>query len=177
MIETFLSQFPPFEFNAFWVSQILIGFALISDLISWQCKNRKWILSFLVISCILIATHYVLLKELTGAVLLYIAALRYLVSIFTIKKTWMWFFLFLVAAGAYVSYESPKDIIELIANSVWGIAAFQVKDKNLREQTMIGSVFHIIYNVLVLSPAAIVLEIFFLFSNIVGYWRFYLRKK
>jgi hypothetical protein len=176
MFQTFLSQFPPFELNAFWISQILIGLAFLSDTTSWQFKKREIVLSFLVISCLLIGTHYVLLNEITGAVMLYLAALRYFVSIFTTKKIWIWIFLALIFVSTYFSYENTNDLFIFVANIFFNTAAFQEKDKRLRELVMAGMPFLILYNVLVFSPAAIVLESFFLLSNMIGYWRFYLRK-
>lgn len=177
MIEHFLSQLPPFELNLFWGSQLLIGFAFISDAVSWQFKKREWVLVFLTISCCLIAVHYLLLGEYAGAVLIYLSALRYLLSIFTVEKIWKWIFLVLVFIGSYFTYQSSTDFIVIIANIIFNFAAFQEKDKDLRKQVMLGCLFIIAYNFIIFSPAAIVLEIFFLLSNMVGYWRFYLRKK
>ncbi len=177
MLQTFLSQLPPFELNAFWISQILIGLAFISDAFSWQFKKREVVLFIIAISCILIGTHYLLLEEYTGAIIDYLAALRCFISIFSTKKYWMWIFLFLLFVSTYFSYKNTNDLFVFIAHIFFNIATFQDKDKQLRELIMAGMPFLIIYNILIFSPAAIALECFFLLSNMIGYWRFYLRKK
>ncbi len=176
MIQAFFSQLPPLELNAFWISQILVGLAFLSDSISWQLKKREFVLIFLTISCALIGTHYLLLKEYAGVIALYIASLRYFVSIFTTQKIWMWIFMGLVCVGTYFVYKSTTDFLILIANIIFNIAAFRPKDKQLREWVMIGMPFLILYNILIFTPVGVLLEVSFLISNIIGYWRFYLRK-
>ncbi len=48
-------------------------------------------------------------------------------------------------------------------------------DKRFRELMMLGIAIWIVHNILAGSPGAVVLETFFLGSNLVGYYRFYRR--
>lgn len=163
--------------HAFLISQCLIGFAFVSDLISFQFKVREKVLVFIVISCFFIATHLVLLNEYTGAILIYIAMVRYITSIYTTDQRLMYFFLFLIFIGTYFTYERWIDLLALLSNILFNFAAFEKTDKRLRLTMMSGTSLWIVYNILIFSPAGIALEVNFLLSNIVGYYRFYIRKK
>jgi len=53
----------------FFFSQILAGIAIISDIFSFQFKERKKIIIFFIISAVCIALHYFLLERYVGAFL------------------------------------------------------------------------------------------------------------
>ena len=55
-------------------------------------------------------------------------------------------------------------------------AAFASTDKTFRRLMMIASVVWLGHNLLAGSPAALILEAVFLGSNLVAYYRFYLRQ-
>lgn len=69
--------------SSFALSQVLVGLALCTDILSFQFKNRKHIVICLLISCILISTHFMLLGHWTAAGLGIIAAVRFATSIFS----------------------------------------------------------------------------------------------
>ncbi len=174
IVQSYISQAPAFTLNAFWISQLLIGIALFCDLASWQCKKREHILWWLVISTILIGTHFVLLKEYTGAILIYIATLRFATSIFSTNPKFMWGFFLLVIGASFLTYEKPVDLVALLANLIFNYAAFRPNDKSLRLWTMLGTSIWIFFNIIVFTPAGVALESFFLISNLVGYYRYYI---
>jgi len=175
IITTYFSQAPEFGINAFWISQGLIAIALVFDITSYQLKQRQYILSCFTVSTILIGIHLYLLGETTAAALIGVAAVRFLVSIFTTNQKLMYGFLTLSGVIAYMLYSGPLDLLALICSVIFTIASFRKTDKALRQTMMCGTSLWIIYNVLIFSPAAIVLETFFLSSNLVGYYRFYIR--
>lgn len=175
LLQTYFAQAPAFGWNAFWVSQGLIGIALVCDLVSWQCKRREVILSWLTVSTIFIGTHLILLGEYTAGLLIYIATLRFFTSIFTTNPKFMWGFLALVLGITALTYSAPTDLLALAANIVFNYAAFRPQDKALRQWTMLGTSIWIGFNLIIFSPAGIVLETIFLLSNITGYYRFYIR--
>ncbi len=175
LIQTYFSQAPVFGWNAFWVSQGLMVVALGCDLVSWQCKQRRVILSWLTVSTIFIGTHLVLLEEYAAGALIYVATLRFFTSIFSTNPKFMWGFMGLVIAIAVLMYEKPIDLIAIAANLVFNYAAFRPNDKSLRLWTMLGTSIWISFNILIFTPAGIFLESVFLLSNIIGYYRYYIR--
>lgn len=174
-LQNYFSQAPEFGLNAFWISQGLIGIALIFDIFSYQMKKREHVLMFFVTSSVLIALHLWLLAQTTAALLLGVAALRFFVSIFTTDRRLMYFFLVLSTILAVTLYSGPLDILAWGCNVIFTLASFQKTDRLLRKTMMCGTSLWIIYNILIFSPAAVMLESIFLTSNVVGYYRFYIR--
>lgn len=64
------------------------------------------------------------------------------------------------------------------AGGIFGsIASFCKEDKRLRQLMLIGTALWIIHNILAGSPGAVQMEALLISSNLVGYFRFYLRPK
>jgi hypothetical protein len=162
--------------NAFLISQILVGIAFITDFLSFQFKDRKKILLLLCISVILISSHYFLLGKVTASVLTTISLLRFSIAYFSTKKIWMFLLLSLTLLSFIFTYTKPISFIVLLGAILMTVGAFQEKDQNLRRIMMIGATLIIIYDSLIFSPMAILLGITFLISNLIGYYRFYVRK-
>lgn len=76
----------------------------------------------------------------------------------------------------YITYDGYEDVLAVTAMLFGTIAAFSADDKRLRHFMMIASLFIITHNIIILTPLGIFVEVFFLISNLLAYWRFYLRK-
>ncbi len=79
------------------------------------------------------------------------------------------------ALGIY-TFDGVEDIFSVLAGALGTIGVFQKSDRNLRIICGFGTIGIIIHNILIWTPAGIALEVFFLGSNVVSYYRFYLRK-
>ena len=167
---------PPVALNAFWISQGLILVAITTDIISWQNKKRERVLFWLVISSFLIACHFLLLEQFLAAGMVFISMLRCLVGIFSTDKRWMYVFMALVIGSGFILYSQLIDLISFLASLISCYAIFQVKDWNLRIWSMLATSMWIVFNILVFSPAAALMDTIFLLSNITGFYRFYIRK-
>jgi len=163
--------------STFLLSQILIGIAFCFDLLSFQFKDRRHILLCFVCASLLIGVHFLLLDHVTAALLIFIAMSRFLTSYYTTKRRWMYLFLFITVAAFLLTYEKNISILAFAAGIFGTWASFQPLDRNLRLGMMIGTSLWIVHNVFAGSPAAVLLECFFLGSNFVGYYRFYLRTR
>ena len=157
------------------ISQLLVGVAFLFDVMSFQFKNRKHILHAIAGACFFMAAHFFLLEQWTATLLMSISCIRYLVSGYTFDRRWMYFFLTLAAAGTVWTYVGLVSILSFGATAVLTMAAFSKTDKRLRQITFIGAPLWIIHNIIVGSPSAIALESFFFLSNVVGYYRYYIR--
>lgn len=164
------------QIDSFIASQILVGIALVTDFASFQFKDRKKILFFLSISTVLIAVHYFLLEKNTAALLVFIALIRFISSYFSSDKRLMWGIIGLNLLGFVFTYSALSSAIIFIAMLLFTAAAFQQKDKHLRLVMMVGTILMITYDVIIFSPVAILLESSFLISNLLGYYRFYVKK-
>lgn len=161
--------------TSFALSQILVGFALCSDILSFQFKNRKHVIICLLISCTLISSHFMLLGHWTAAGLGIVAAIRFAISLFSTSRKLMYLFVGATWITSFVTYEGLLSILGCAGGTLGAIAAFCKEDKKLRQTMFACTCFWIIHNIIAGSPAAVILEIFFASSNIIGYYRYYIR--
>ena len=163
--------------SLFTLSQILVGIAICSDIISFQFKKKSHIVSCLLVSCILISLHFVCLEHWTAAGLGLVAATRFATSLFSTSRVVMGLFICVTVGVAAVTYEGILSILGCSGAIFGTIASFSNDDKLLRQLMFIGTSLWLIHNILAGSPGAVLMEIIFLGSNLVGYFRYYIRPK
>ena len=159
----------------FAISQVLIGLAFICDIASFQFRSRRAILVCLVASTVVTAIHFFFLGNQSAGFLMLLASARFSVASFSKRPEWMWFFFLVAVLTLFKTCEAPVNIVAFLASMLASFASFRPTDKELRRWMMLATSTWATHNVLIGSPAAVLLELFFLGSNIVGYWRFYLR--
>ena len=159
--------------SVFILSQLLILVAIFFDLASFQFKKRKQIVSCLCVAGTLIFSHFILLEQWTAAGLMAIATIRYFVSIFTTSKSVMLFFIFCSLIVFISTFMGVISFLCFTGSAFQTVASFSKNDKTLRLLMIIGTSFWLLHNLIVNSPAAVVMEALFISSNIVGYYRFY----
>ncbi len=166
-----------FQFDAYFIiSQILMFIAIASDILSFQFKKRKSLIIFFIISASLISAHYFFLGRVAAGIIMIIAALRFLTCYFTTNKRFMYLFLVANILTLIFTYKDFYDIIVCIGSGTITVASFQINDKNIRRIMMFGTSLMLIYNILIFSPMGALSEAIFLTSNIIGYYRYYVRK-
>jgi Bacterial inner membrane protein len=161
----------------FLLSQILVGIAICSDILSFQFKEKKKIVACLMVSCTLISTHFMLLGHWTAACLGIVAAIRFTTAFFSASKIAMTLFLVATVGIAVFTYEGVLSILGCCGGIFGTLASFRKEDKSLRLLMLAGTSMWIIHNILAGSPGAVLLETIFISSNLVGYFRFYIRPK
>jgi hypothetical protein len=120
------------------------------------------------------AAHFMLLGYWTAACLGLLAATRFCVSLFSTSK---WLMAVFVTATLIIAVLTFKGILTVLActGGIFGsVAAFCKNDRRLRELMFCGTSIWTIHNVLAESPAAVFLELLFIASNVVGYFRYYI---
>ena len=163
--------------SLFVLSQILIGFAICSDIVSFQFKKREYIVCCLLVSCILISLHFMCLGHWTAACLGLVAAARFITSLFSTSKIVLGFFIGVTVIVSALTYDGLLSVIGCIGAIFGTIASFSKEDKQLRQLMSICTCVWIIHNYFAGSPGAVIMEIFFLSSNLIGYYRYYIRPK
>ncbi|MFM5271716.1 YgjV family protein [Aeromonas veronii] len=159
--------------SLFLWSQLVVSLALLLDLLSFQLRDRRRILACLALSCALNAGHFALLGQWSAACLLLLASVRFLVSIWLVRRILMWFFMGLACAAALATYQGELSLIGLLASLLQTRAAFCPDDRQLRRWMLLGTLCWLANNLLVGSPVAVLMEGLFLVSNLVGYYRHY----
>lgn len=161
----------------FLLSQIFAWIAIIADIFSFQFKERKKIILFFMIAAVCIAIHYLLLDRVLAACLLGAGIVRFFVSYHSTQSYWIYIFISIFGVSSFLFYKDIYDIVVFVAMSLITVGVFQKNDKHLRQFMMCGTSLVILYNFLIFSPVGVLLESIFLGSNLVGYYRHYIRKK
>lgn len=160
----------------FIISQILMFLAMGTDFLSMQFKNRKYIFWALIISAILISTHYFLLDKTTAGIIVTISVLRFITCYFTTDKKYLYLFLILNTAALIFSYTEIYDLIIYIGLFIFIIGNFQTNDKKMRLIMMLWTAIVISYNIFIFSPMWAIAEWSFLLSHFIWYYKYYLKK-
>jgi len=160
----------------FIISQILVGIAICFDLVSFQFKNRKYILMCFISASMLISIHFVLLEKWTAASLMALAVIRFTVSFFTTSLKVRNIFIALSILVSILTFEDYLSIISCIGAIFGTLGSFHKEDQQLRKLMIIGTSLWIIHNALSFSPVAVIMEFLFLSSNLIGYYRFYIKQ-
>lgn len=161
--------------SLFVVSQIMVCIAICSDVASFQFKEKAHIVSCLLVSCSMISLHFMLLGHWTAASLALLAAARFVTSLFTSRKLFRNLYVLAALIIAVLTFEGLLTVLCTVATIFSVFASFSDGDKPLRQLMMVSTSIWLVHNILAGSPAAVVMEMFFLGSNIVGYFRFYIR--
>ncbi len=161
----------------FLLSQILVGIAIATDLISFQFKQRRHIVACLFTSCLLISVHFMLLDHWTAAWLGLLAASRFLTSLFSTSRLLMFFFLLATLLVAFFTYSGILTLLGAAGGLFGTMASFCREDKTLRQLMLVGTCLWLCHNILAGSPLAVLMEALFISSNLVGYFRFYILPK
>jgi len=162
--------------NTFIISQIAVFIAMIFDFASLQFKKREYTFLCLIVSAALISTHYFLLSRFAAGVIVFFSVLRFTTCYFTTNKKFLVLFLVLNTVSLFFTYKDAYDFIIYAGSFIFIIGNFQKDNKLMRKQMMIGTSLFIIYNALVGSPMGTLTEASFLTSNLIGYYRHYVRK-
>ncbi len=158
----------------FQISQILIGIAFIFDVASFQFKSRKAILFCIATSTFLIALHFLALGNLPAAGLIFVATARAVIAYFSTTAWLGGAFVAVAGAVLFATWQNPVNLLAFAASVFSSVVVFQRKDKILRIGIMAATVTWLLHNIIIDSPAAVLLEAFFLGSNVLGYWRHYI---
>jgi hypothetical protein len=161
----------------FIISQIAMFIAMGFDFLSMQYKKREHTFLCLIVSASLISAHYFLLSRVAAGIIVFFSVLRFITCYFTTDKKYLYIFILLNTLALIFTYKDAYDLIVYMGIVIFIIGNFQKDNKRMRKIMMVGTSLVIIYNLLIFSPMGIIAESSFLLSNLIGYYRHYIRKK
>ena len=157
--------------NEFWLSQLLGLLGLLFDSSAAQFKQRYQIFSAMGIGAFFIAAHFYLLGQHTAAAMFLIAAVRHFVTI-RYRYKWLYaLFVGLAIGSVWLTYSGYLSIMSGVANLLMVSGSFAHQQKQMRLLLIAGASVWLLHNLIILSPVAILLELVFLSSGIIGYYR------
>lgn len=161
----------PDLFSPFLWSQLLAGMAFIAGISAFQLKQRQSMLLCWFLSAALNASHFVVLGQVAAGLFVGFTAIRFLMAAYYPKAILMWMFLGLSALLLWLTYQSPLQFLPFVAAIVGTIGSFQQNVLLVRSCMAIGACAWICHNMLIGSPVAVLMELAFLTSNVVGFLR------
>ncbi|HBN87613.1 MAG: hypothetical protein CL577_04255 [Alteromonadaceae bacterium] len=160
------------EFTLLFVlSQLLAALAFTSGIIAFQQHQRSAMLKFWFVSALLNACHFAVLAQYQAALFVGLTSVRFLVAAVSPRLHWMYVFLVLSSLLFFISYSNPINLLPYLAAIVGTVGSFQKNVTLVRILMAIGASAWIVHNLLVGSPVAVLMELAFLSSNLVGYIR------
>jgi hypothetical protein len=161
----------------FLLSQLLVSVTLIIECGAMQLKNKNYILAALSVSCFFNGFHYLLLDQPTAGYIFLFSSIRFLISI-------RWKFQWISAASLCVSlvitvstYIGILSIIGFFATVFITIGSFSKNDRFLRLMMITGGSVWLLHNVILWTPVGILVEVIFVGSSCIGYYRYYVAHK
>ncbi|NKB66399.1 MAG: YgjV family protein [Candidatus Latescibacteria bacterium] len=159
--------------SSFFLSQVLAGFAFATGLVAVQFKARGRVLLCLFVSTAFNGIHFLFLDRPEAGLLMFLTGIRYLVARRTTNRPVLIFFL-LVNGGLFgATYQSPISLLALLGTMLGTYGSFQPAGRTVRLFFMGGNIFWLLHNSLVWTPVGIIMEVVFLASSVVGFWRYY----
>ena len=87
----------------------------------------------------------------------------------------MWLFVAMSVAVSTVTYDGWLSILTCCGSIFGTVGSFSQNDTQLRRFMFIGTSLWLLNNIVIGSPAAVIMEALFITSNLVGYYRFYMK--
>ncbi len=159
--------------DSFGVSQVMAGVAFVFGLASVQFKTRRSVLLCLVISTAFNAGHFFLLGRPGPGVLMVLTGVRHLVAVRTTDRRVLVFFLCVTFGVFLTTFKTPVSLLALCGTMVGTFGSFQPAGRTVRLYFMGGNASWLTHNILAWTPVGIVMEVLFLGSSLVGFWRYY----
>ncbi len=156
--------------SPFLISQLLAGASFFLDVSAFHFSRQKT-LCMLALSTTLLSVHFLLLNQTTSCCLMLLAACRYITALFTQRRALCGLLILTAVACAALTWSGLRDLLPLTGSVLLTYAAFQTRPTRLRRYTVIGSGFWVVNNILAHSPVATLMELAFLFSTLVSYFR------
>ena len=161
--------------DAFILSQIFAGAALVFDIVSFQLSQRKHILMCFMLSAFMLSIHFYLIGLYTAATIGLLSVVRFIIFIYTKHINFLYIFLAAATVIFVVTYQGLLSVIAYVATCCFTLGAFQKNDKWMRLIIAVAIVLWLIHNILAGSYMGVLIELVFLMSNVLGYYRRYIK--
>lgn len=167
--------------HIYLIAQLIGAVAVIISLTIYQLNQRSQMLKLGSAAGFLYAVHFYLLGAMTGAALNLVGGAReYSFSLVKPGKGKRWLFWAFVAASVLATWLTWNGFISLLAlggNIAFAISGWQPYAKGLRRVGLFAPPLWFSYNFIVGSYPGMFIEVFMIVSNVIGQYRYDLRKR
>ena len=157
--------------DEYFLGQVLGGVSFALALIAYYQKSDVKLKALLTIVFLVHGAHFYFLGALVPAVLCGISAIRTLVSIVSSSFKLTLFFIAIIFVAGIFNYQTPIDLLVVLANIIGVYALFRLEGIKLRLGIVLGASLWLIHNALLGSIGGTLMEIFVISTNMLTMYR------
>lgn len=157
------------EFNLVAEAVGFIGMIILP--LSLQAKDKNTLLVLAIVGCLAWSLHFYLLDELSGSVILAIAAARYWAAIYTKDNRVKNFFIVIAVLTLPFTYTVWYSVIPVISAVVITAVIFQDNMDKMRKFFILEASLWLSYSILSSSYTGTITDLIILFSAVLGWVR------
>lgn len=146
-----------------------MALAMVVTFATFQIKQERLFRWGFICAGFLAGTHFLLLGAYTAACVVFLNALRWMVSLFSKKRYWIMVYGALTAVILYFTYTSWISLVSFVAGIIGTIAVFQQSQLRMRAILMSVDALWVWNNVLIVTPVGVLAHVLFLGSNFFGH--------
>ena len=132
-------------------AQIIGVFGLICSLLSFQMKNRKWIMAFQMTASLSFSTQLFMLGAVTGGCVDMISFIRTMIFSQNSKKwasspVWLYVFIVIMILTGILTWQNAWDILPIAGSILSTVALWMKREKHIRLISLTVGPCWLVYN-------------------------------
>ena len=154
-------------------AQIIGVFGLICSLLSFQMKNRKWIMAFQMTASLSFSAQLFMLGAITGGCVDMISFIRTMIFSQNSKKwasspVWLYVFLGIMIIAGALTWQNAWDILPIIGSMLSTLALWMKREKHIRLISLSVGPCWLVYNLVKGAWSGALNEVLAMTSIVIG---------
>ncbi|MBR4959369.1 MAG: YgjV family protein [Clostridia bacterium] len=155
------------------IAQIIGVFGLICSLLSFQMKNRKWIMAFQMTASLSFSAQLFMLGAITGGCVDMISFIRTMIFSQNSKKwasspVWLYVFLGIMIIAGALTWQNAWDILPIIGSMLSTLALWMKREKHIRLISLSVGPCWLVYNLVKGAWSGALNEVLAMTSIVIG---------
>ncbi|MBQ3178261.1 MAG: YgjV family protein [Clostridia bacterium] len=154
-------------------AQIIGVFGLICSLLSFQMKNRKWIMAFQMTASLSFSTQLFMLGAVTGGCVDMISFIRTMIFSQNSKKwasspVWLYVFIVIMILTGILTWQNAWDILPIAGSILSTVALWMKREKHIRMISLTVGPCWLVYNLVKGAWSGALNEVLAMTSIVIG---------
>ncbi len=154
-------------------AQIIGVFGLICSLLSFQMKNRKWIMAFQMTASLSFSTQLFMLGAVTGGCVDMISFIRTMIFSQNSKKwasspVWLYVFIVIMILTGILTWQNAWDILPIAGSILSTVALWMKREKHIRLISLTVGPCWLVYNLVKGAWSGALNEVLAMTSIVIG---------
>lgn len=155
------------------IAQIIGVFGLVCSLLSFQMKNRKWIMAFQMTASLSFSTQLFMLGAVTGGCVDMISFIRTMIFSQNSKKwasspVWLYVFIVIMILTGILTWQNAWDLLPIAGSILSTIALWMKREKHIRLISLTVGPCWLVYNLVKGAWSGALNEVLAMTSIVIG---------